>query len=733
VSAWLPRRRAARVFAAALVLLGLLALLGAQGARLGPWRVPPLAPAWTVLAMLAAIALPAADRPARARALVPALLLLAVSAWPLWTWRQAAARPRVPVLARLAVRGQDDPRPAGILLPDLARLRRGPPWQRLLGRRHDFVLDVDLWVWAPGAGAYRLEVDADDAASLDLDGRRVLEETDHGAAEVALERGPHALRLHHVQGEGAAHVALDWDRPPWLELLPLEAYASSRPEELTAPLVGRRHARALASLAAALAWWTVAALVAARAGESRRAWPAVERGHDRIAAAGRGFWASADRRMALATAAAAGLLLFTLQAANRPRAVDGLYFQAFTSEYLMQTVSAADLRDEPWRSLLYLHIQPPALDGLRALLARLPSGPTDQALVRGVDAGLYVAWGVVYMALIALAARWLARLTPRAYAAAAAALLALHPATLFYATLLDTTLLSAFLLAWLVYELWRASIGEGSPGRLAAAAIALFLTRSAFQWPFLLVLLASLRLVGVPGRRALRTVAPVALVMALYVGKQYALYGVTMTSTFAADSFCKGLAEYCLGTTPVPLPALPDAAAARVLSRTQKTNGEYNYNQLAFLRRSFSQMAEYRQLLRGKTPGEVLGAWAHNLAIYLRPSSRYSAHVIVDRLPWRNAGDRLFSGWPLVGLVAVSAAAALTGPGRVPLRRAAGLALPVAYVFAVTVVFEGGENMRYKFFVEPLVYVFAAAQAYRLAVRVRDLRGTPPSPSRPGT
>jgi len=51
-----------------------------------------------------------------------------------------------------------------------------------------------------------------------------------------------------------------------------------------------------------------------------------------------------------------------------------------------------------------------------------------------------------------------------------------------------------------------------------------------------------------------------------------------------------------------------------VLRRIEKLNGEYNWNQLAFLRRSFSQMEEYKALVRKTPPGElvrlVATAWA---------------------------------------------------------------------------------------------------------------------------
>ncbi|MET0552726.1 MAG: hypothetical protein ABW221_06795, partial [Vicinamibacteria bacterium] len=181
--------------------------------------------------------------------------------------------------------------------------------------------------------------------------------------------------------------------------------------------------------------------------------------------------------------------------------------------------------------------------------------------------------------------------------------------------------------------------------------------------------------------------------------------------------------EYCLGTTPVPLPELPPLQAAGVLSRVAKSDGEYNYNQLAFLRRSFSQMEEYRALLRTRTLAQNLDALRRNLAFWLRPSSSYTAHVLVDRLPWRGAFDALFGGVGLVSLLLLSSAAWLAGSGRAGWRVGIALALPVGYVFAVTVLFEGGENMRYKFFVEPVLFVFVAAEAAAAAQRLRRAFG----------
>ena len=103
-------------------------------------------------------------------------------------------------------------------------------------------------------------------------------------------------------------------------------------------------------------------------------------------------------------------------------------------------------------------------------------------------------------------------------------------------------------------------------------------------------------------------------------------------------------------------------------------------------------------------------------------------HVIVDRLPWRGAYDWVFSGPRLLILLATGVllwARRRTGP---EILRGLGLALPVLFVSAACVMFERDENMRYKFFVEPVLYVFLVAQATALA---RGPAADAPSPPRP--
>ena len=61
----------------------------------------------------------------------------------------------------------------------------------------------------------------------------------------------------------------------------------------------------------------------------------------------------------------------------REHAKDKLYFQEWSSEALMHTVSIEDIRDTPFLTINNIHIQPPALDIIRAIFVHIwPSNDT---------------------------------------------------------------------------------------------------------------------------------------------------------------------------------------------------------------------------------------------------------------------------------------------------------------------------------------------------------------------
>jgi hypothetical protein len=429
-----------------------------------------------------------------------------------------------------------------------------------------------------------------------------------------------------------------------------------------------------------------------------------------------------------------GLLLMTgLQVYYLPFAYEGGYFQKHSSEDMMQTVSLVDLRERPGETLLVLHIQPPLLDALRGALAQLWPGLDKNALLVQVDRSLYLLWTLVYASMGVLVYRWLRRLGAGNWLATLAALgFLLHPAAIFYATFLDGTLLTAFGILWLCYALWRIP-ARGATASLLAAYILLFLVRSIFQWPALIVVVAALLLRQAPRRSVLVFALSSGAVVGAFMLKQYLLFGSTSTSSFAGWNCMEAIGEVAeTASTPnitTPLGPLYRRVSAGghppALIRKTKITGAHNFNHLADLRNDRALLERCLGRVASDPLGKTLRARAEIVPIFFQPSSRYlTAHVIVDRLAWRPAFDWVFSGVRLVLLLILGCLLWVRGRTRSEILGGLGLALPVLFVFATCVLFAGEEIMRFKFFVEPVLYVFLVAQGAALA-RMRQPGETP--------
>jgi len=410
-------------------------------------------------------------------------------------------------------------------------------------------------------------------------------------------------------------------------------------------------------------------------------------------------------------------VLEAVEAYFRRYAIGGLYFQRWTSEVLMQSVSLRDLDAAPFQSLWYLHIQPPVTNLVRALIVACHREATWAETLRGVDRDLYHAWALVGGALCALIDAWLRRLrVPGVLSALLTLGWLLHPPNLAYATLLDGTLLSSLLTTWILYETWRLGNAAGRPlGHLSDAVLLAYFTRSVFQWPFVLVMLASVFLFRVSRQRLLAFGLVVGLTVGFYSVKQFVLFGTVSTSTFQGLNLTNSIGADC--ETQVPgtatsraLPAVP------VLTERFKLDGSVNFNQVDQLDINRRLMSCFRDKLARRTFPSLWRAYAENFEIFNRPSSRYQENAIVDRLPWRDLLDWLFSGRRLI-LIALVAGGLGIWQARSRWRTTLGLLLPALYVLAVSVLGERGENMRFKFFLEPSLYVLVATQGYRVASR----------------
>lgn len=363
-----------------------------------------------------------------------------------------------------------------------------------------------------------------------------------------------------------------------------------------------------------------------------------------------------------------------------------------------------------------LHIQPPAFDVIRALLAHVWSSDDSMTMLRQVDRALYVLWALIYGITVLIVFWWLSEMTGIAFATSSALFFSAHPAFIFYATLLETTLLSAFLILCFCYLLWRVKEGLFVPGAvLALSFLSLFFTRSIFQWQWLILLPLCLTLLHYPRRKMIVFITITTIVIGLHTVKQISLFGLTTTSSFTGLNLCKSIGvigaweHYKQESAP---DEKASSAEPNVLSRVRKVNRSINYNNAYYLEVNRELLHQYRKQILSSSPRQLVKSYFLNLRIYLLPSSRYTIHVIVDRLPWRSAYDYIFS-FPLLPLLLMTAALFWGARAKKSVfLRTIGLCLPVASIAAICILFERGENMRFKFFIEPILFVFLATQVY---------------------
>ena len=408
------------------------------------------------------------------------------------------------------------------------------------------------------------------------------------------------------------------------------------------------------------------------------------------------------------------VFIFGLEWVMQPYAIQGVYFQRWSSEDMMQTVSVVDLRVEPLASLYYLHVQPPLLDAIRAALAQVWPAVDAHTLVVNVDRALYVVWALVYAGLGALLCHWLTQLINARWGVAGSIGFLLHPAAIFYATFLESTLLFSFLIAWSYYALWKLAKRGGSIVPLAVSVVLLYLTRALVQWPFLLLYVIVLWLLRVPWRKVAVFAVIVGAVLGLYTLKQMTLFGVTYTSSFAGLNCYHSLGDYLDRYPEVGAPSPPPADVG-VLTNPVKVTGIDNFNTMLYLKRHQTLWDSCLSRWLSKPVGETLSAYFTNFSNYLKPSAQFTTpHVIADQLPWRGLYNTLFSGLPLLLAVIMAAIWWLRHDGRGQRRYGVALLLPAAAILLLSVGFEMGENMRYKFFLEPALYVFLISQLHSL-------------------
>jgi len=409
--------------------------------------------------------------------------------------------------------------------------------------------------------------------------------------------------------------------------------------------------------------------------------------------------------------ALAGFVFQTiLQNAMRVHARQGIYFQGWSSETLTQTVPIQDLREAPVETVLNIHIAPPAFDIVRAVfVAWSPSKEIHEAL-RDVDVRITVLWTILYSLAGALVFYWTAQLTRVMTGIVLAAIFLLHPGSIFYTTLLDPTILTTFLILCMYHLLWRIKGGSsGAIAALGAVVVALFLTKSIFQMPVILLIGFCLYLFRVPRRPLLIFLLTTSAVTLLYTAKQFYMFRILGTSSFAGYNLCKSIGIDNNYTVSLDLEGRDETGLAGVLRRQAKLTGAINYNNINYLDFSNYLIRKYVKYVLKFPMASLVDNYRHNLELYWRPSSRFGneVNVIVKRLPYRAPFDAVFS-YPVfpATLLAAGVYALWRSIRQGDLAGFAGMLLPGLAIFVITVIGDKGENMRYKYFLEPVFMIF---------------------------
>ncbi len=411
-----------------------------------------------------------------------------------------------------------------------------------------------------------------------------------------------------------------------------------------------------------------------------------------------------------------------LQKQAQPFVIDGYRFQAWSSEGMMQTVSLEDLRNTPLETLANIHIQPPGLDVLRAILVQLWPSLDILSALRNVDLSIYFIWSILYCLTGVILFQWLSGLIDTKTAFVAALLFLPHPAAILYSTLLDTTFISAFLVLWMFYSLWKLKHDPTSISAVTVSSVLLFFFRSIFQLPFVLLMGVSLYLLKVPRRKLALFLLISGGICGLYIAKQYKQFGLVSTSSLNGINLVRsvGITKYSRPYA-INLDGQLAGSLPSVLTRKVKIDGSINYNNLHYLEFNQQLTDEYKAYLLTTPAPILLHAYIQSLLYYFAPSSFYMSDVIVERLPWRPVYDFIFSG-PVLTVLLILAGAIWIAKAlkEKDYGYRAAILLPALYIFAISVLFEQGENNRFKFFLEPVYYVFIVSQFYgimRLAYR----------------
>lgn len=220
-----------------------LQLLGAQGARLGPFLCPEIDARWLLLGVTSAFfLLPGTNLPLVPKRLLGAVAALGLVAWIVTTWsdNNRSAKPSLSAEVQWLPLEASSP-PRSVLLDSL-QLDSRKQIHRVTGRRRRVRLDISALLYVPRTGQYRFDLSCDDSCLVRV-GEETFREQGTGSYELTLEEGVYPFSIRYQQMSGPAFLEVSWDRPGAVELLPLTHYLSRRQHSGFPEALRREHLR----------------------------------------------------------------------------------------------------------------------------------------------------------------------------------------------------------------------------------------------------------------------------------------------------------------------------------------------------------------------------------------------------------------------------------------------------------------------------------------------------------
>lgn len=329
--------------------------------------------------------------------------------------------------------------------------------------------------------------------------------------------------------------------------------------------------------------------------------------------------------------------------------LNGLYFQATPSDDMMQTIELKSLVSTPFRALWYLHYQPPGFDLLRLVLSLPEKFTSSEVSTLAVDARLYVLYAIFYGTINGVVFYWARKASESTWISGLTVLIwAAYPGNVAMATYLDSMYLSVFLIV-LSGHLWVIGILKSRSRLILGSGLTLIVlswVRTSLQLPLLLLLLA----VGgwvVLSRLSLNwswstrvAVGGLAMLSVALPLKQYLLFGMTST-TSSSGHHLVGMIRY----QPEDSELLTQSVSPRLV--TNGTKFENKFNNASELIRNEQLTSLFIRRLSEDPIGSAKAALitAHrSITKGASATQNYQPNALVNRMPWSEFSEALFSG-----------------------------------------------------------------------------------------